>query len=908
MTVAAPASRRLPGFAFEARAPVYEEVLPRMDVALFAGFAASGPPHVPVPVEDTAQFAAVFGADAPLAWDADLGRTVTAQLAPAVRAFFANGGRRCWVVRLAGKTGTDTLPVPGVAVVDTRGAIGPLELCARSPGSWADGVSLAASLTSRRLGVLAWRSAADPLDLVAPVEAALAPGDLLRLAWRDAGVELYLGVASVTASMVERAGAGPRRSRLRVTPGEAIWLDTRLLPPGTEGRARLATGSVRAWLAGDPSSPPGDEDVLTLVLDAEAGDAPRPGEIITAGFGSDRLMLTADRVAVVTDYGSPPARAVKVTGRGRWCRADGPGPGGPPIVERLGLELWSRVPGGDMRRLGDLGLAPGHVRHVELLPADEAVYRAPDGPDADAWRDAVTPRFPAAGSGMPRLCLPFGVEALPEHWLPAVPPDGDPLERDGLVPFDAALFSDPALAGSLPTTLLADAEYVRYLAPVPRTMLTGLHAALPVEEATLIATPDAAQPGWEPAERGSPLLPELPAIAETDPCPTDDFDDCGPATGPSPELEVVTRDADSSVLLEWTAAPDAGPFALEEATARDWRDATAVYEGWEPAATLAARRPGDYYYRVRGIGAHPTAWSVGVAARIAPGSGWRLRSPGEYRDTVLVAAHRLLLRICAARRDAMAVLSLPAHYREDDAAAHPRLLAAPAARAIPAGAALIPPLGFGERDTLAFGALYHGWLHVREDGAVASLAPDGAACGVIARRANARGAWIAPANEVLQGVVALERPAASSRWQELQDRQVNVVRRDPRGFLVLSADTLAPDDDVRPINVRRLLILLRRVALRLGATYVFEPNDDTFRRSVQRGFEAMLGDLFRRGAFAGSTAASAFQVVTGESLNTAPSVEQGRFIVELRVAPARPMAFLTLRLVQTGERVTVTGA
>src|SRR6185503_3843076 len=73
-------------------------------------------------------------------------------------------------------------------------------------------------------------------------------------------------------------------------------------------------------------------------------------------------------------------------------------------------------------------------------------------------------------------------------------------------------------------------------------------------------------------------------------------------------------------------------------------------------------------------------------------------------------------------------------------------------------------------------------------------------------------------------------------------------------------------------------------------------------------FEAMLGDLFRRGAFAGSTAASAFQVVTGESLNTAPSVEQGRFIVELRVAPARPMAFLTLRLVQTGERVTVTGA
>ena len=41
--------------------------------------------------------------------------------------------------------------------------------------------------------------------------------------------------------------------------------------------------------------------------------------------------------------------------------------------------------------------------------------------------------------------------------------------------------------------------------------------------------------------------------------------------------------------------------------------------------------------------------------------------------------------------------------------------------------------------------------------------------------------------------------------------------------MVLSADTLSDDPDLRPINVRRLLILLRRLALRLGATYVFEP-------------------------------------------------------------------------------------
>jgi phage tail sheath protein FI len=167
---------------------------------------------------------------------------------------------------------------------------------------------------------------------------------------------------------------------------------------------------------------------------------------------------------------------------------------------------------------------------------------------------------------------------------------------------------------------------------------------------------------------------------------------------------------------------------------------------------------------------------------------------------------------------------------------------------------------------------------------------------------------VAPANEVLRGVVALAGEAPPSRWGDLQERQVNFLRRHPRGFLVMSADTLAHDEDLRPLNVRRLLVLLRRLATSRGATYVFEPNDDSFRRMVQRGFEATLGDLFQRGAFAGRTAATAFQVVTGESLNTPVSVENGRFLVELRVAPSRPMAFLTLRLVQTGERIAVIGA
>jgi phage tail sheath protein FI len=155
-------------------------------------------------------------------------------------------------------------------------------------------------------------------------------------------------------------------------------------------------------------------------------------------------------------------------------------------------------------------------------------------------------------------------------------------------------------------------------------------------------------------------------------------------------------------------------------------------------------------------------------------------------------------------------------------------------------------------------------------------------------------------------VVALASGAAPERWQGLQDAQVNVVRQNPRGFLLLAEDTLSRDPDLRPINVRRLLILLRRLALRRGATYVFEPLSDGFRRMIERGFEEALSDLFQRGAFAGKTAATSYQVVVGPDVNTPQALDQGRFVVELKVAPSIPMRFLSVRLVQAGERLAAT--
>ena len=901
-------TRRLPGFAFELRAPQQPEALPRMDVALLAGFAASGPVGVPVAVEDAAQFAAVFGADAPLAWDPATGRDAQAHLAPAVRAFFANGGQRCWVLRLAGAAQTTRLPVPGLVLASAADggppALAALALLARSPGRWADGVALATSLRSTGCALQAWSGEEMALRLAAG--SSLEAGDLLRLSWGSAGVEWQVGIAAVLLQGVT-GGAGGGITRVRLGPLR-VGFDLLRTPASSAGTARLGDGDRQAiWQGGSSAG----AQAVDLLLGSSP--EPMPGQVLPMQFGPETVLLAVAEVALV-------GAACRVSGSTRWQRDTAARPTGAPRVERLQLDLWAQQAGQAPQRVGPLGLAPGHARHLMALPDDAQVHGEPFDADARArWRDALEPRCPAAGggaAGAPGLCIVLGVAALPGAALPAWHSGDDALQRDGLLPFDVALFTDPALAGSAASTLLADADFLRHAARPPRAP-SGLQAALAIDEVSLLAVPDASQPGWVRDQAGEPL-PPLPPTAPAAEARNHDFLNCGLIPGPAPRLQAEATGPDA-VLLRWTVAAGVpGPYVLEEARERDWRDALIVYRGDALSVALAGRQAGDTYWRLRGDGRPPTGWSVGVALRVGAGAVWRMRTPVEASDATLRAVQRVLLRIAQARADLLALLSLPAHYLEDAALAHPPRLLSVALPADPASAeATVPPLTGQETQAAGLAALYHGWVYGRTSGttpggvaddALRLQPPDGAALGLIARRALARGAWVAPANEALRQILALHNAAAPPRWQALQDARINVLRQTPRGFMLLAADTLAGDEDLRPISVRRLMQLLRRVALRLGAGYVFEPHDAVFRRAVQRGFEALLADLYQRGALAGETAAQAFQVVTGESLNTRVSTDAGRFIVELRVAPSRPMAFLTLRLTQTSDGISLSGS
>jgi hypothetical protein len=353
--------------------------------------------------------------------------------------------------------------------------------------------------------------------------------------------------------------------------------------------------------------------------------------------------------------------------------------------------------------------------------------------------------------------------------------------------------------------------------------------------------------------------------------------------------------------LSWDSSPPLeADYTLEEATVANFDTAEKIYSGPLTSLTIYGRKTGDYFYRVQArVGENLSDWSQGVTVRVAQQARWML-SQESYAPDTLLAVQRSLLRMCAARGDMFCVLSLPAEYREDKAIEHVNSL-----RAEVGATHGVDPLHAGEVNDFSYGAVYHPWLINSErsltDG-LRRVPPCGAISGVFAHRAQARGAWIAPANEPLSGLVALVPPINRERHLDLQNANINLIRQEPRGFVVLDSDTLSNDGDLRPINVRRLLILLRRQALRLGATYVFEPHSPAFRRLVERGFTGMLEDMFVRGAFAGSSPGTSYQVIADESLNTTQSVDQGRFIVELRVAPSLPLTFVTIRFIQTGDR------
>ncbi len=979
---------RLPGIRFETVPMRRQSVLPRMDIPVFVGFASSGPLHLPVPVEDAAEFSEIFGADPVLAWDSERGRAGTAYLAATVRSFFQNGGRRCWVVRVANEFTAHTayFPVPGLAAMDGSG-LSPAFCAARSPGSWGDALKVSASLLSQSFVLEKFDPDAGSIEMTVAKPGDIIAGDVLRLDFDQDQWFCLFPISTIQKQDADPAPSLNLARKLVLTASKVWWFR-----PAEAQAPAVSAGDLVAYTQNGPlpalavtvpasswPTAPNSAAVFDYagILDPASLAASGQGCLVKVVFTDGQVfwMLVSSQVANDTQPAIPGVGEFeRFSGSGIWQALLPPDVTAfadpSPRLEKLTFELLARVANKAPQRLSGLGFAVGHPLYWNALPGDQELYTtqaslttgdasyqdlltnpaylsstsiAANGLHTALWEAAAAPRFPLAGGSPGVTFLPLLIPTLSTLATLPVEPPGDALSRDGLAAFEAGIFLDPDLADQAGDALLSLADDLRYLRTNPRP-LRGIYAALSVSEATLVAVPDAVHNRWEkglldpipPAQPSEP--PErpvwwhfLPCSPRQSPLPRTsqpewgEFLRCGLRIIPPPVLSVSAPDITGTFSLTWTAIADITRYILEQSFFPDFRNARPIYSGALTSCTIYGYADSDYYFRVRAEAdslvdglVETSDYSNGVGLRIEPGTAWISFKDAVYDPTALLAVHRCLLRLSAARGDLFAVLSLAASFKKDLAINHTQNLQSPLSPlitvAIPdldnPGTNLsvdLMPLNFNEERSLGFGAVYHPWLftNLPASTAILPVPPDGCACGVIARRSFERGAWIAPANEKFAGVLGIQPLIDPAGWLEIQDAHINLIRDEAKGYLMLSANTLSQDPDWSLINVRRLISLLRRLAQRYGPGFVFEPNSPGFRRMVQREFSALLDQLLARGAFAGSAADTSYQV---NVIASPQDIDAGRLIIELRVAPSVPLRFILVRLVQSGDQSSLSEA
>lgn len=204
----------------------------------------------------------------------------------------------------------------------------------------------------------------------------------------------------------------------------------------------------------------------------------------------------------------------------------------------------------------------------------------------------------------------------------------------------------------------------------------------------------------------------------------------------------------------------------------------------------------------------------------------------------------------------------------------------------------------------AFAAMYYPWIKV--DNPTASngdteilVPPSGHMAGIWARTDETRGVWKAPANEIVRGALDVERPITMTEQGMLNPVGINCIRPfGTRGIRVWGGRTLSSDSDWRYINVRRLFNMIETTIMEGTQFAVFEPNDMKLWQGVKRTVGAFLRGLWRDGALFGATAEQAFFVKCDAETNPPDSIEEGKLVVEVGIAPVRPAEFVIFRISQ----------
>lgn len=200
----------------------------------------------------------------------------------------------------------------------------------------------------------------------------------------------------------------------------------------------------------------------------------------------------------------------------------------------------------------------------------------------------------------------------------------------------------------------------------------------------------------------------------------------------------------------------------------------------------------------------------------------------------------------------------------------------------------------------SYGALYWGWLKIYNqfEGGTIWVPPSGYVAQVYARTARVAEQWFAPAGlnrGRLPSVLDIEYNPTLGERDALygNENAVNpIVKFAAEGITVWGQKTLQRTNTaLNRVNVRMLLIFLKKEMSRTLKTFVFEQNDTFTRAQVSNVLNSFLADIAARRGL------TAFKVVCDESNNTPERIDRNELWVSVFLKPTRAIEFVVLNLV-----------
>ena len=172
--------------------------------------------------------------------------------------------------------------------------------------------------------------------------------------------------------------------------------------------------------------------------------------------------------------------------------------------------------------------------------------------------------------------------------------------------------------------------------------------------------------------------------------------------------------------------------------------------------------------------------------------------------------------------------------------------------------------------------------------------------------------WKAPAGieASLVGVPQLEVNLTDAENGELNPLGINCLRAFPvAGRVVWGSRTLRGADQLadewKYVPVRRTALFIEESLYRGTQWVVFEPNDEPLWAQIRLNVGAFMHNLFRQGAFQGSTPRDAYLVKCDNETTTQNDINLGIVNILVGFAPLKPAEFVIIKIQQMAGQIEV---